>query len=902
MILRANPAIVEWHEPHAHSFAPLDDGRLVNDVDSIFSDFAAQASPESRQLRISANRFSFQHDCPWKRLRGHLGRGYLRRAPGTIRLGAIQGSERKFMRYGYFDDENNEYVIERPDTPASWVNYLGTDEYCAIVSNNASGYGFHKSPKTGRMLRFRFNSVPTDRPGRYFYLRDAEDGDIWSVTWQPVAKPFRTPGEPIKDGEADYQCAHAPGTSRFTCSYKGIDAELRAFVPPGESAEVWSLTLKNGGKARELDLFGYVEWCFWHIQQDAMNFQYILYTCRMGEVDGMIDYSLRLWPLEEPKAYFASTEKVESFDTDREAFLGNYRHEGAAVAVERGRCSNSLAVGGTPCGALHHRVKLAAGETKTITFIAGVGDAATDGRRMRDHYAKEGAVEESLKAVADYWAERRGQFSMKTPDAALNSMGNIWNQVQCHTTFNWSRSASFNEAGGRDGLGFRDSCQDVLGVLHAIPEQVKAKLSDLLRAQHSFGAAMHHVQPLTWSQGEHNITPPHFSDDHLWLLLAVPAYVRETGDSAFLHESIEYADKGCGSVFEHLRQAVEYSWTELGPHGLCKGLSADWNDCLNLKGDGETIFSTFLLLRGIREFLELAANVKGLPDGATEDVARFETYREQLLTAIAAHGWDGEWFLRGYVDSGKKLGSKESTGSKIFLNAQSWAVLSDAAPKKQLTQAMDSVHSHLATEHGAVLNAPSFTEHDAEVGAITTFPGGLKENGGIFCHANTWPVVAEAMLGRGDKAYELFRAFLPAAKNEGAELYSMEPYAYAQFITGKDHPYQFGRARNSWLTGTATWAFVALSQYILGIRAGYHGLIVDPSVPSSWQGFSVTRTFRGAVYEIECEGAGRVQEVTVDGVSCPLPAEGPMELPLAPAGAKVQVRVVCELVSAQVAE
>jgi N,N'-diacetylchitobiose phosphorylase len=334
------------------------------------------------------------------------------------------------MRYGHFDDEKNEYVIERPDTPASWVNYLGTDDYCAIVSNNASGYGFHKSPKTGRMLRFRFNSVPTDRPGRYFYLRDAEDGDIWSVTWQPVAKPFRTPGKPLAPGEADYQCAHAPGTTRFTCSYKGIEAELRAFVPRGESAEVWSLVLKNGDTPRTLDLFGYVEWCFWHIQQDAMNFQYILYTCRMGEEDGIIDYSLRLWPMEEPKAYFASTEKVDSFDTDRDVFLGNYRHEGQPIAVETGRCKNSIAVGGTPCGALHHRLTLAPGECRTVTFIAGVGDAKLEGKRLKAHYSRPGAVDEALAEIAAYWDDRLGAFSLSTPDAAVNSMGNIWNQVR----------------------------------------------------------------------------------------------------------------------------------------------------------------------------------------------------------------------------------------------------------------------------------------------------------------------------------------------------------------------------------------------------------------------------------------------------------------------------------------
>lgn len=796
------------------------------------------------------------------------------------------------MRYGYFDDKNLEYVIERPDTPASWVNYLGTDEYCAIVSNNASGYGFHKSPKSGRMLRFRFNSVPTDRPGRYFYLRDQEDGDYWSVTWQPVAKPFALPGEEPKEGEARYQCAHAPGTSRFRCQYKGIDAEVKAFVPPGQSAEVWSLTLKNSGdRPRKLDVFGYVEWCFWHIQQDAMNFQYILYTCRMGEVDGIIDYSLRLWPLEEPKAFFASTAPVESFETDREVFLGNYRHEGQPTAVERGRCENSLAVGGTPCGALHNVVELAAGEEKRITFIAGVGDAKTDGVALRDHYKRAGAVEASLQEVAKYWDGRRAQFSATTPDPAINSMVNIWNQVQCHTTFNWSRSASFNEAGGRDGLGFRDSCQDVLGVLHSVPDKVKQKLIDLLRAQHSFGAAMHHVQPLSWSQGAHNIQEPHFSDDHLWLLLAVPAYVQETGDVAFFDQQVEYADAGSGRVIEHLEQALLFSWQNRGPHGLCTGLAADWNDCLNLKGSGETIFSTFLFLRAVREFLTLAAHAP--TPVAPETIQRVASYQTALQEAIAQHGWDGQWFLRGYVDSGKAIGSNASEGSTIFLNAQSWAVLSDAAPRERLVQAMDSVHEHLATEHGAVLNAPSYVDHNAEVGAITTFPGGLKENGGIFCHANTWPVIAEALLGRGDEAFRLFSSFMPAKKNDLAEVYSMEPYAYAQFITGRDHPYKFGRARNSWLTGTATWAFVALSQYILGVRAGYDGLLIRPATPKEWPEFSVCRSYRGATYDIHVTGSGAVQSATFEGQALAVVEGQPVAVPLANPGTTVRVEIVC---------
>jgi N,N'-diacetylchitobiose phosphorylase len=804
------------------------------------------------------------------------------------------------MRYGYFDDSRRAYVIERPDTPMSWVNYLGTDEYCAIVSNNAAGYAFHRSPKSGRLLRFRFNSVPQDRPGRYFYLRDAEDGDVWSISWQPVAKPFRTPsgevvrmeGSDPKAEAASYGAEHQPGVTSFFCEYKGIYARAEAFVPLGENAEVWAVTLENrSGRRRELDLFGYVEWCFWHISQDLLNFQYILYVCRMAESDGIIDYSLVLWPFEEPKGYFASTRAVDSFDTDREAFLGPYRHEGEPRGVRLGRLSGSLAVGGTPIGALHHHIVLEAGESTEITFIAGVGDAQTEGRRVRERFRAPNAVNEAKQAIAREWDRRLGHFQIKTPDPAVNSMGNVWNQVQCQTTFKWSRSASFNEAGGRDGLGYRDTCQDILGVLHSLGSSVKPRLLDLLRAQHSFGAAMHHVQPLSWTQGAHNVTPPHFSDDHLWLLLTIPAFVRETGDFSILDEVVPYADLGEASIYQHLKKALDFSWESRGPHGLCLGLSADWNDCLNLRGKGESTFSTFLFVRALREFAWLTERTLQASPARSVDLEHYRTLESAMVKAIDEHAWDGSWFVRGFVDSGRPIGSQHSLGSTIFLNAQSWAVLAEVGSVAQRVRAMDSVHEKLATEHGAVLNAPCYVDHDAEVGAITTFPPGLKENGGIFCHANTWPVVAEAMLGRGDRAFELYKAFLPAAKNDSADKYSMEPYAYAQFITGREHPYHFGRARNSWLTGTASWAYVALSQYILGVRADYDALVVDPVLPSEWREVEVTRVFRGATYHISITGSGKPVRCQVDGRELSLSGARGARIPIARAGSRVEVRV-----------
>jgi N,N'-diacetylchitobiose phosphorylase len=606
----------------------------------------------------------------------------------------------------------------------------------------------------------------------------------------------------------------------------------------------------------------------------------------MGYENDTVDYSIRLWPFREPKGFFASTLKVDSFDTDREKFLGLYRHEGNPVAVEQGRCSDSIAVGGTPCGALHSQITLEPGETRRFAYIVGIGDASQAGEQARAKYADPEIIEREVARLGEYWDSRLAAFKVNTPDAQINSMVNLWNQVQCHTTFNWSRSASFNEAGGRDGLGFRDTNQDTLGVVHALAKPVKSKLIDLLRAQFSSGAAMHSVQPIGFEQGPHNQSGEIFSDDHLWLLISVAAYLKETFDFDLLDTDVSYAEAGSASVYEHLKRALDFSWGKRGPHGLCLGLAADWNDCLNLKGSGETTFSTFLFLRALGEFLELAKR-----RGEHQDYERYQQLQGELRASIDQHVWDGRWFVRGFLDSGRTLGGQASDQSKIFLNSQTWAVIADAASREKLVQAMDSVHEYLATEHGAVLNYPAYTEHDAEVGAITCFPKGLKENAGIFCHANTWAVVAEAILGRGDEAYRLYRAFLPAAKNESAEHYSMEPYVYSQFIVGKEHPSEFGRARNSWLTGTATWSFVAVSQYILGVQADYDGLKIDPAIPSDWPAFEVTREFRGATYEIRVKNpdlvSSGVKQVSVNGV----PVEGNV-LPVAPAGSRVVVDVV----------
>lgn len=755
------------------------------------------------------------------------------------------------MRYGKFDDVNREYVIDNPDTPMSWVNYLGTSGYCGLISNNAGGYAFKDSSKSQRLLRMRFNSIPTDRPGRYVYIRDEADGDYWTASWQPVAKPL---------DQYKTVCRHGMGYSIFESEYSGVKSSLRVFVPMDKPIEIWTVTLTNDSdRKRDLSLFAYAEFCLWDIMQDQFNFQYILYTCDLSYENDIVDYSSKLWePRPHLKGFLASTLPVVSFDTDRDEFIGTYRHEGQPKAVERGECFGSLAVGGNPCGAVQNRISLEPGQSVVATYIVGMGNAQTFGKECKQRYSDPTTVEAEFAAVKAYWDDKLSRYACQSPSELVNSMVNVWNQYQCMTTFNWSRSASFNEAGGRDGLGFRDSNQDTLGAVHMVPTETRAKIIDLLKAQFSNGAAMHHVQPLTWKQGVVYDEGEVFSDDHLWVLQSIPAYIKETGDFAFLDEVVEYADNGSATVFEHMTKSIDFSLSRRGPNGFLLGMRADWNDCINLRGKGESMFSTFLFIAGIRNLIALCDRV-----GRKDKIEFLESIIAEFQGLIDAKVWDGEWFLRGFLNSGRKLGGKDSEGSKIFINSQSWATIAQVAPREKLLKSMDSLHKHLATEHGIVINAPAYLECDLEVGAVTSFPPGLKENGGIFCHANTWAVVAEGLLGRGAEAMKLYLSFLPAAKNDIADKYTMEPYVYSQFITGKDHPYKFGRARNSWLTGTASWSFVAISQYILGVRPDYDGLTVDPTIPAEWDGFNVTRVFRGATYEIEVKNPRHVEHGVV---------------------------------------
>ncbi|MDD5644926.1 MAG: glycosyl transferase [bacterium] len=742
------------------------------------------------------------------------------------------------MKFGFFDDETREYVITKPDTPAPWINYLGASDYCAIISNNAGGYSFSRSPKSGRILRFRFNNIPEDRPGRYIYIRDKKDGDYWSVSWQPVGKPL----EKFKT-----ECRHGLGYTKIASMYKDIYAETTYFVPKNKRCEVWSLKVENkSGKRRKIDVFSYAEFCFWNSELDMKDYQYILYTSKTRFCGDLIDYRLQFGDGKSKEAFFGSTGNVKGFDSVREAFIGQYRSEKNPLAVERGACSSSAQEGGNPCGSLHIGIELKPGESKRVNFVLGEVNSAGEGRKIIRYFRKNDSLKRELEEIRKMWEKKLGAVQCLTGIKEFDTMFNIWNQYQCHTTFNWSRSASYIEAGGRDGLGYRDSLQDILGVVHSIPAKVRTRLLELLKGQTSMGCAFHHIQPLSMVTGEGALPVKGsvYSDDHLWLGIAVGAYIKETGDKNFLLEDVPYIDKGSASVYGHLLKSVEFSLNNVGPHGLCLGLAADWNDCINLYGRGESVWSTILLVKAMDEIMQLADYL-----GKKADALRLKKIKQKISGGINRVAWDGKWYLRAYVNSGRKVGASSCGEGKIFVNPQSWAVMSGIADGGKAKFCMDSVYKYLNTEFGIRLLSPAYSKYDREIGSITSFPRGLKENAGIFCHANPWVIIAECIMKNSTRAFEYCRNILPSAYNSSSDRRKAEPYVYSQFTTGKENG-NFGQTKNPWLTGTAAWCFVASANYILGIRPDFDGLVVDPCIPPEMKGFTVKRYFRGALYDI----------------------------------------------------
>ena len=758
------------------------------------------------------------------------------------------------MRYGFFDDSSKEYVIERPDVPVSWTNYLGVKDLCTVISHNAGGYSFYKSTEHHRVTRFRPNGIPLDRPGHYVYLRDDETGEFWSLSWQPVGKDFK---------KAKYTCRHGLSYSKFQCDYKSIEAEQLLFIPVNDDVELWDIKIKNKSrKKRKLSVFSYVEFSYHHVEIDNQNFQMSLYASGSNYKDGIIEYDF----FYEPWTYhfFTSSFKPDSYDCVRDTFIGTYHTESNPIAVETGKCKNSTELGGNHCGSLHKRLVMKPGEETRLIFILGVGSREEKGRSIKQKYSDLKNVDSAFEDLKKYWDDKTSILQVKTPHKGFNSMINIWTLYQAETCVVWSRFGSFIEVGGRVGLGYRDTSQDIMGVVHTNPDKTKQRIIQLLRGHTSMGYGLHLFDPAVFEPEENKLpgvrlptvvpTPnvadiihgleDTCSDDALWLVASICEWIVETGEMEFFDHVVPYADGGDGTVYEHLTKILDFSAKYIGQNGICQGLRADWNDCLNL-GGGESAMVSFVHYWAIQIFIEATQQLN-----RKVDVQKYSVMAKNVMEACERELWDGEWYLRGFTKKGIKIGTHESEEGKIFLNAQSWAVYSDVASDERAIKCMDAVDKHLYSKYGLHLVLPAYSKPDDDIGYITRVYKGIKENASIFSHPNPWAVIAECKLGRGDRAMKFYNSILPYNQNNIIEIRQSEPYSHCQFIMGKDHT-AHGRARHPWLTGTASWFYTAATKYILGIQPTYKGLKINPCIPSDWKGFEVIRKWRGATYYIK---------------------------------------------------
>lgn len=795
------------------------------------------------------------------------------------------------MQYGHFDDDNHTYVITRPDTPKPWSNYLGNTRYGAIITNNAGGYSFYRSGGMGRFVRMRFNSVPLDQPGRYLYLHDLDQKEYWSASWQPVGKPLSS---------YESVCYHGMGYTRIVSTYRQITSEVTYYVPLGATHEVWRVKVANHRAAPcRLRVFSYLEYAAnWNAIDDLLNLQYVQYTARMAVEDGIIDHGTNIHIPPMPGNFAEKDQGRHSFqamagidvvgyDTDREAFLGPYRTYANPKVVEAGRPGQSIGYGDNPCGSLCGELALEAGAEQVFFVLVGVGAGQEEGQSARAAYQSPGRAEKELAELKQYWEARIAGFSATTPDAAVNTTVNTWGIYNAMVTFAWSRAASLIYTGiDRDGLGYRDSVQDLMGVLHAIPGEARARLELMISGQESSGGAKPVVDPVSHRPGEELPTPEiaYRSDDCLWLFNAVPAYLKETGDLDFLQQEVPFSDQGTATVLGHLRRALEFNLERSGQHGLPCGLKADWNDCLEFGAKGESVFVAFQLRLSLEVYAELA-NLVGAPEESAWANAELQTLDKQLQ----AHAWDGHWFRRGFREDGLKFGAAESAEGQIFLNAQTWSILSGAAGPVQARTAMDAVHERLYTDFGLKVCDPPFTQSDFNIVRAQLMNPGLKENGGIFMHTQGWAVMAAALLRQNERAYQYLRAFLPAAQNDKAGVRQIEPYVLCQSTHAPPSP-KAGASRIPWLSGSATWAYYALTHYILGVQPDYDGLVVQPCLPAAWQEVRIERRFRGHWLNIHIRRGGE------SGVSCVLNGKtlGSNKLPIDALKATNEVEVLIE--------
>ncbi len=747
------------------------------------------------------------------------------------------------MRYGFFDDAAREYVITRPDTPRPWSNYLGSTEYGAIITNHAGGYSFYKSALGSRFLRIRPNSVPLDQPGRYFYIRD-DDGDFFSTSWQPVGKPLES---------YESVCRHGTAYTIISSKYRELETTTTYFVPLGQTFEYWRLTVTNRStRRRKLSVFTYCEFATsWHMPSDLTNLQYAQFIVKASMDEGILEMATHPYlPFDGQtltgcgRTFMALVgAPLAGFETVRERFLGSsYNTYANPRAVVEGKCSNFLAEGENPCGTLMAEVELEPGESRELLVLLGLGTAESHGKKVVAEFGNGPRCEEELEKLKAWWHARLGAVTVKTPDPEFDSMINVWNAYNALITYTWSRHASLIYNGERDGLGFRDTVQDFLGVIPLMKGEIRERLELMLTGQVSTGGAISVIKPGTHRPGhERAPKPEHYrSDDCLWFFNAVPNYVAETGEVDFYSRVLPYADQGEGTVLEHLRCALEFNLERSGKNGLPCGLAADWNDCVQMGYHGESVMVTFQLRFGLAKYAEVAEFL-GLP----EQAAWAKTKLERLDRAIQEATWDGEWFLWAIGADGTRYGSQKAEEGRVYINSQVWAVLSGAASRAQAESAMRAVDQQLATPYGVMLSAPPFTKTPRTVMGGVIYNHGIKENAGIFCHTQGWVVMAETMLGHGDRAYEYYRAYMPSAYNERAELREIEPYVHCQ-TTYATVNRNAGKSRVPWLSGTASWSYHAAVEHILGIRPELAGLRIDPCIPSTWDGFSVTRRFRGA--------------------------------------------------------
>lgn len=780
------------------------------------------------------------------------------------------------MQYGHFDNAKREYVIDNVALPCSWTNYLGVEDMAAIVNHTAGGYLFYKTPEYHRISRFRANSVPMDRPGFYIYLRDNEKKDYHSISWQPVGKDF---------SQAKYKCRHGLSYTVYECEYDGLESSQTMVIPRGENVLLWDVRVKNtSDRVRDLSLFSYMEFSFHHIMIDNQNYQMSLYCAGSSYEDGIIEEDL--FYEEHGYQYLASNFVPDAYDCMRDQFLGTYRTETNPQAVESGACCNSSELGGNHCGSLQKNFFLQPQEEVRFVLMLGEGNRK-EGRRICAKYSDLHAVDAVYEDLRAYWEKKYSALQIKTPNEGMNTLINTWTLYQSEINVMFSRFASFIEVGGRTGLGYRDTAQDSMTIPHSNPEKCRERIEQLLKGLTTQGYGLHLFSP-EWFEEKNGDAPfksptvipqpdkgsmihgleDACSDDALWLIASIVEYIKETGEVEFARKQISYADTFVEgkdfteSVYEHCKRILDFSAKQVGATGICKGLRADWNDCLNL-GGGESAMVSFLHYWALGQFIELASYL-----GEEEDVKTYTKMAEKVKEACDNVLWDGEWYIRGITKNGKKIGCQEDEEGKVHLESNAWAILSGAADAQHADKTLKAIDEYLYTPYGLLLNTPSYTKPDDDIGFVTRVYPGLKENGAIFSHPNPWAWAAACKVGRGDLAMKFYDALCPYWQNDKIEIRESEPYSYCQFIAGKDHT-AFGRARHPFMTGSGGWSYFSATRYMLGIRPNFDSLTVDPCIPKDWEGFEVSRKWRGVLYHITVENRSKVmkgvKQIFVDG-------------------------------------